>query len=160
MEVGRQKNKFSLQRIFKKPASIICAPAYPSLKTPPFFSVRLRPNAGHGLLILEVHRSHTATHHSRYDSSGRVISLSQRPLPDNTQHSQQTNIHAPCGIRTHDISKRAAADLRLRPRGHWDRLPSTHYSIKLGLELYHHFPIIINVLMHKSQFRLYKAVNL
>jgi len=38
--------------------------------------------------------------------------------------------------------------------------PPTHYSIKLGLELYHHFPIIIDGLMHKSQFRLYKAVNL
>jgi hypothetical protein len=33
-------------------------------------------------------------------SSGRVISPSQRPLPDNTQHSQQTDIHAPSGIRT------------------------------------------------------------
>ena len=43
---------------------------------------------------------------------------SQRPLPDNTQHSQQTNIHAPGGIQTHDLSRRAAADLRLRPRGH------------------------------------------
>jgi len=30
-----------------------------------FFSVALRPNAGHGLLILEVSRSHTTTHHSR-----------------------------------------------------------------------------------------------
>jgi hypothetical protein len=30
-----------------------------------FFSVALRPNAGHGLLILEVFRSHTTTHHSR-----------------------------------------------------------------------------------------------
>ena len=40
----------------------------------------------------------------------------------NTQHSQQTNIHAPGGIRTHDLSRRAAADLRLRPSGHWDRL--------------------------------------
>jgi len=40
----------------------------------------------------------------------------------NTQHSQQTDIHAPVGIRTHDLSRRAAADLRLRPRGHWDRL--------------------------------------
>ena len=49
-----------------------------------------------------------------------MISSSQRPLPDNTQHSQQTNIHAPGGIRTHDLSRRAAADLRLRPRGHWD----------------------------------------
>jgi len=61
-----------------------------------FFSpVALRPNAGQCLLILEISRSHTTTHHSRQDSSGRVISSSQRPLPDNTQHSQQTNIHAP-----------------------------------------------------------------
>ena len=86
-----------------------------------FFSVALRPNAGHGLLILEVSRSHTTTYHSRQDSSGRVISSSQRPLPDNTQHSQQTNIHATGGIRTHDLSRRAAADLRLRPPGYWDR---------------------------------------
>jgi len=27
--------------------------------------VALRPNAGHGLLILEVSRSHTTSHHSR-----------------------------------------------------------------------------------------------
>ena len=51
-----------------------------------------------------------------------MISPSQRPLPYNTQHSQQTNIHAPGGIRTHNLSGRAAEDLRLRPRGHWDRL--------------------------------------
>ena len=48
-------------------------------------------------------------------------------LPDNTQHSQQTNIHAPGGIRTHDLSRRAAADLRPRPRGHWDR-PSSYLT--------------------------------
>ena len=35
---------------------------------------------------------------------------------DDTQHSQQTNIHAPCAIRTRNPSKRAAADPR-----HWDR---------------------------------------
>ena len=46
--------------------------------------------------------------------------VAERPLPDNTQHSQQTNIHAPGGIRTHSLSRRAAADLHLRPRGHWD----------------------------------------
>ena len=84
-----------------------------------FFAVALRPNAGHGLLILEASRSHTTMQHSRQDSSGRVISSSQRPLPDNTQHSQQTNTHAPGWIRTHDLSRRAAADPRLRPRGHW-----------------------------------------
>jgi len=34
------------------------------------------------------------------------------------QHTTlQTNIHAPGGIRTHDLSRRAVADLRLRPRG-------------------------------------------
>ena len=74
-----------------------------------------------GLLIHEVSRSHTTTHHNRYDSSGRVIGSSQRPPPDNTQHSQQTDLHAVGGIRTHNLSRRAAADLRLRPRGHWDR---------------------------------------
>src|SRR5215471_10976521 len=62
----------------------------------------------YGAPILDVSRSHTTTQHSRYDSSGRVISSSQRPLPDNTRHSQQTNIHAPGGIRTHDLSRRAA----------------------------------------------------
>ena len=45
--------------------------------------------------FLRFSRSHTTTHHSRQDSSGRVISSSQRSLPDNTKHSQQTNIHAP-----------------------------------------------------------------
>jgi len=52
----------------------------------------------YGAPILDVSRSHTTTQHSRQDSSGRVISSSQRPLPDKTQHSQQTNIHAPVGF--------------------------------------------------------------
>jgi len=86
-----------------------------------FFAAALRPNGCHDLLILEVSRSQTTTHHIRQDCSGQVINSSQRP-PDNTQHSQQTNIHASGGIRTHDLSRRAAADLHLRPRGHWDRL--------------------------------------
>jgi hypothetical protein len=42
----------------------------------------------------------TTTHNSRQDSSGRVISSSQWPLPENTKHSQQTNIYDPGGIRT------------------------------------------------------------
>ena len=50
-----------------------------------------------------------------------MISPSQRPLPDNTQHSQQTNIHVPGGIRNHNLSREAAKDLPPRPRGHWDR---------------------------------------
>jgi hypothetical protein len=50
-----------------------------------------------------------------------VISPTQRPLPDNTQHSQETDIHATSGTRTRIPRKRKAADRRLRPRGHWDR---------------------------------------
>ena len=34
---------------------------------------------------------HTQTHHTRKDCSGQEISPLQRPLPDNTQHSQQTD---------------------------------------------------------------------
>ena len=81
----------------------------------------LWPNAGHGL-IREVSRLHTLTHHSRWDSSGRVISPSQRSLPDNTQHSKQTDIHVRGGIRTLNLGRRAAADVRLRPRCHRDWL--------------------------------------
>ena len=46
-----------------------------------------------------------------------------------------TNTHALGGIRTHNLSRRADADLRLRPRGHWDRLcfrlrpPKRHLSL-------------------------------
>ena len=96
-----------------------------------FFPLALRPNAGHGLLILEVSRSRTTTHHSQQDSSGRVISASQRPLPDKTQHSQQTYIHARGRIRTHNLSRREALDLRLRPRGPWDWQGNCKYSIQL-----------------------------
>ena len=85
-----------------------------------------QPPVGQGLLIHEVSRSHTTTQHSRQDSSGQVISSSQRPLPDNTQHSQQTNIHARGRIRNHNLSRRAAADLRLWPRGQCDRHISLH----------------------------------
>jgi hypothetical protein len=42
------------------------------------------------------------------------------PTTHNTPNSQ--DIRAPGGIRTRNLSRRAAADLRLRPRGHWDRL--------------------------------------
>ena len=48
-----------------------------------------------------------------------MIGPSQRPVPDNTQHSQETDVYAPDGIRTRNPSKLAAADPRLRPRGHW-----------------------------------------
>ena len=75
----------------------------------------------YGAPILDVSRSHTTTHRSRQDSSGRVISSSQRPLPDNTRHSQQTNTHAPGGIRTQiSAGERPQAAPLLRS---WVRFP-------------------------------------
>ena len=63
-------------------------------------------------------------HTQRRNAVGRTPldewSALHRDLYD-TQYSQQTDIHAPGGIRTHNVSRRAAADLRLRQRGHWDR---------------------------------------
>jgi hypothetical protein len=80
-----------------------------------------QPTVGQGFIIVQV--LHNAqTHHTRYGSSGRVISPSQRPVPDNTQHSQQTDTHAPGGIRTRNPYKAAAENPRLRPRGHCQQL--------------------------------------
>ena len=41
-------------------------------------------------------------------------------LTTHNTHKRQNN-HALGGIRTHNLSKRASADLRLRLRGQWDR---------------------------------------
>ena len=48
---------------------------------------------------------------------------------NNTQHLQEAGTHAPGGIRTRNFSKRAAADPRLRPRGHRDRQLTTSYEL-------------------------------
>jgi len=72
-------------------------------------------------------QTHTYTQNG-YDSSGRGIGPPQTPLPD-TQQSQKTNIHAPGVIRTRNPNKRAAADPRLRPRCHWDRLSSLYPKV-------------------------------
>jgi hypothetical protein len=42
--------------------------------------------------------NHTQTHHTWYDSSGRVISPTQRLLPDNTQHSQEIDFRTPAAF--------------------------------------------------------------
>jgi hypothetical protein len=85
--------------------------------------VPLRPNADYGLNS-KVSRSRTTTHHSRCDSSGRVIRSSQRPPPDNTQYPQQTSM-PPAGFEPPTVSRWAVADLRSRP---CDRL-DWHYVV-------------------------------
>ena len=57
-----------------------------------FFPMVLLAKAGYGLPIHKVSRSHSTMHHIRQDSSVWVVSPSQRPLPENTQQSQQTSM--------------------------------------------------------------------
>jgi hypothetical protein len=58
----------------------------------------------------------TLRHHIRQDSSGRVSSPAHRRTPDKTQHLQETDLHAPGGIRTRNPRKRSVADPNLRSR--------------------------------------------
>ena len=66
-----QRNKFehiNLSKLYIKVSSNYTEnKTFRSYKdvSPNISSVALRPNAGHGFLILEVSGSHTATHHSR-----------------------------------------------------------------------------------------------
>ena len=121
--------RISLSSIFRKRTHLVYQKlkATKSLPSSPvrvwifFFSVALRPVVRPWSPFIEVSRSHSDTPHSV------GILPSDQPdaetsLPDNTQHSQETNIHAPSGLRTYNPSKSAAVDLRFRPRGHWDRL--------------------------------------
>jgi len=94
-----------------------------------FLFLEWQPPLGQDLLIHQVSRSHTTTHHNRYDSSRWVISSSQRPLPDNTHTTLTKDFNAPGGIRTHILSRREAADLRLRPRGYSNRLVTVYNYI-------------------------------
>jgi hypothetical protein len=102
-----------------------------------FFLLAQQPQMGQGLLIHDVSRSHTTTHHSQYDSSGRVISSSRSAESFTWQNTTlTTDIHAPGGIRIHHLSRWAAANLHLRPRGYRDRqfwilgkiIPGLHFS--------------------------------
>ena len=77
-----------------------------SLPPPHHSRARQRARASSFLRFLD----HTQTHDIRQHSSGRVIGPSQRPLPYNSQLSQQTDRHATGGIRTRNPGKRAAAD--------------------------------------------------
>ena len=74
------------------------------------------------------------THKNAPQSVG-ILWTSDQPVAEtsswqHTQHSQRTTIHAPGGIRTHNLSKQSAVDTRLRPLGHWDRLDDINSVLK------------------------------
>jgi hypothetical protein len=84
---------------------------------------------GQGLLIAKVSRSHSLDTPQSVGLLWMRIGPSQRTLPDNTQHSKETDIHIPGGNRTHNPSKRTALYSRLRPCGHQDRLYSSLFRV-------------------------------
>ena len=78
----------------------------------------MRPNTGHGH-----HNSwgFYITHNDPPQSVG-LLWTSDQLVAETSSWQHTTDKHrCPGGIRTHDLSRRAAADVRLRPRGHWDR---------------------------------------
>jgi len=81
-----------------------------------FFTMTKQPPVGQDLLIVEASRLHSGT-----TQSVGILCTSDQAVPDNTQQSLGTDIHAICGIRTRIPSKRAAVEPCLRPRGKWDR---------------------------------------
>jgi hypothetical protein len=113
--------------------------------------VALRPNSGHGLLILEVfYITHDAP------QSLGLLWTSDQPVAETPtrQHTTLTTdkIHAPSGIRTHDPSRRAAAELRHRLRGYWD----WHLAIlthRISCVLRHLILIAMNATLRSSGLR-------
>jgi hypothetical protein len=83
------------------------------------FTGAYSPGCAFGLPFLGFLITHTHRH------TVGLLWTSDQPVAETStytgQHNietQETNIHAPSVIRTRDPSNRAAADLRLRPRGH------------------------------------------
>ena len=118
-----------------------------------------QPLVGQGLLIIQTSRSHSDAPHSV-----RLLCTSDRPDAETSTWQRTTftrDIFVPDGIRTNNPSKRAVANPRIRPRGHWDRrialprqsrlhlLPSkcTKSSVCLSgmLAQYCHTPALISI---------------
>jgi len=86
--------------------------------TLPLF-VEQQPNSSLGSLIFEVSRSHTW-----YDSSERMISSSQRPLP--TEHTTNARDEYPCSRR--DSTSRSQQSSGSRPTPQIARQPGSAWE--------------------------------
>ena len=86
-----------------------------------FGAIAPPPPVGHGILIHEVSRSHN----DAVQSVGLLWTSDQLVAETSSlQHKTLTAdklFHASGGIRTYNLNRRAAADVRLRPRGYWKR---------------------------------------
>jgi len=95
----------------------------------PLWVCILQPSSG----AIASSRTKLLDHTQRRATVGRTPldkwSIRRRDLYLTTHNTHNTNIHALGGIRNHDGSRRAATDLRLRPRGYWYRQLQDHFLI-------------------------------
>ena len=112
--INEQTNRSALKKLTDLLKVGIFFPFILALQPPPL-------PLGQGFLIHEVSRSHN----DAPKSVGLLWTWDQLVavnlyLTTHSTYKGETSM-PPGGIRTHNFSRRAAADLRLRLRGHWDR---------------------------------------
>jgi hypothetical protein len=98
---------------------------------------------------------------------GRTLWTSDQPDAETStcphiQHSQETYIYTTGGIRTHNPSKRAAADLRLRLRGATGVGSSSRSSSSKNKNYYSkfpHYPKLVKVTINPGRLDRYKSTE-
>jgi hypothetical protein len=100
--------------------TVTCAP-YMLLSLLPAFTISLL-QASFSFYDSTAPSGSRTPHCSGFEITFRHTTLGRLLRASVTQHAYETDIHARGGIRTRIPGKGAAADLRLRPRGHWARL--------------------------------------
>jgi len=86
----------------------------------------LESSIGPGTFHYQASLSNSDTHHTLWNSSGRMIGPPLRLLPNNTQHTKATDNHNPDGILNRNLNMRAAAGPRHRSPGYWNRQQLTY----------------------------------
>ena len=93
-----------------------------------------QPPVRHGLLIIETSSSHSDTP-QLVGPSGRGIGPTQRPVPDNTQHTQATAIYPPRWDSNPQSQQASGPDPCHRPRSDRDRQKNNITALMLSLYL-------------------------
>ena len=88
-----------------------------------------------------------------------MIGPAQRPLPDNTQHSQEKDGHAPVGFETAIPASERPQTQALGPRGYWDRL-NQYKSIQNYVSAIYQFRISVNYRMWGMRYLVVSTVSL
>ena len=104
------------------------------------FSWRNRSWWAMASLLWKLH-DYTQSHHTPWYSSGRVISSSQRPLPDNTQHSQHRHIFMP-RWESNPQSQQGSGHI---PHGRWDQHSTATQLLTWKTQIYIYIYIYCDV---------------